>query len=66
MDERLRQRLDLAADHHPEYDLEADDMLTITRVALQAFLDYLEATTPNSKELAASLAAVILSIPPDD
>lgn len=66
MDERLSQRLDQAADYHPEYDLDPDDMLIITRVTLQAFQDYLGVVNPGSKEIEACLSAVILAIPIDD
>lgn len=66
MDERLRQQLDLAGDHHPEYDLEPEDMLIITRVTLQAFLDHLHATSLSEGTISQALTQVILAIPIDN
>lgn len=66
MDERLAQLLEQAADHHPEYDLEPDDMLIITRISLQAFKDYCEKYFIERGVLASALDGIILAMPIDD
>jgi len=66
MDERLAQLLDQAIDHFPDYDLDAEDCLIVTRVSLRAFLTYIEYANPDNTQMKACIEAILMAIPIDD